>query len=106
MGNTCCTSVPDVICSVCLEADPETTTDCGHSFHRPCLYIWLAHQPSCPVCRKEVKYTFSETERRGEGRKAVRQAKTTRAKGPLSCSHASALLAAIPSTPPAAPVPP
>jgi hypothetical protein len=51
-----CAAKAEAVCAVCLESLEEgtKTTACGHSFHGACLDTWLAHKPSCPVCRADV----------------------------------------------------
>ncbi|KAG7573423.1 Zinc finger RING-type [Arabidopsis suecica] len=44
-------------CTICLEALGESSTTkllCSHSFHRDCIFQWLGHKLSCPVCRYNV----------------------------------------------------
>ncbi len=40
-------------CPVCLLDIIQllVTLTCGHKFHMECAYRWLAHKPSCPLCR-------------------------------------------------------
>uniref|UniRef100_A0ACD5UMT9 Uncharacterized protein n=1 Tax=Avena sativa TaxID=4498 RepID=A0ACD5UMT9_AVESA len=43
-------------CAVCLERYGDSDVvrvlpDCGHLFHRECVYPWLRQRPTCPVCR-------------------------------------------------------
>lgn len=47
-------------CAVCL--DPVGTTSvvfppCGHVFDRACLWAWVQHHPTCPVCRAKATTT-------------------------------------------------
>ena len=44
--NTC------TICSYILEIKPNTTTKCGHTFHKDCLEQW--NKP-CPLCREIIE---------------------------------------------------
>eukprot|EP01056_Protomagalhaensia_sp_Gyna25_P000328 Protomagalhaensia_sp_Gyna_25__327@NODE_1153_length_2130_cov_19_627929_g850_i1_p1_GENE_NODE_1153_length_2130_cov_19_627929_g850_i1NODE_1153_length_2130_cov_19_627929_g850_i1_p1_ORF_typecomplete_len339_score54_46zfC3HC4_2/PF13923_6/1_1e10zfRING_2/PF13639_6/4_7e10zfC3HC4/PF00097_25/7_1e09zfC3HC4_3/PF13920_6/2_9e08zfANAPC11/PF12861_7/7e08zfrbx1/PF12678_7/9e08ProkRING_4/PF14447_6/4_5e07zfRING_5/PF14634_6/9_8e06zfRING_UBOX/PF13445_6/0_00011zfRING_UBOX/PF13445_6/1_2e03FANCL_C/PF11793_8/8_7e05Ubox/PF045 len=42
-------------CSICLASNVEVTTECGHRFHRDCLFDWLANKhDDCPMCRRPV----------------------------------------------------
>lgn len=46
----------DATCAVCLgdfEVGEELRTlpECAHSFHVPCIDMWLYSHPNCPVCR-------------------------------------------------------
>ncbi len=54
----------ETTCAVCLEGvggdgeadeagEPATVVfpGCGHAFHRPCLWAWVQHHGTCPVCR-------------------------------------------------------
>ncbi|KAM1019979.1 hypothetical protein ACFX13_042032 [Malus domestica] len=52
--------VGDGTCPVCLDEFEEgeylrTLPECSHSFHVPCIDMWLYSQPSCPVCRANAK---------------------------------------------------
>ncbi|KAL1194303.1 RING-H2 finger protein ATL2 [Cardamine amara subsp. amara] len=45
-------------CSVCLEVMSESTSEkiiripnCLHLFHQDCIFEWLRHRKSCPLCR-------------------------------------------------------
>ncbi|KAC9644531.1 hypothetical protein E3N88_45476 [Mikania micrantha] len=46
----------DAMCSICLcefEEDEELRTlpECKHSFHVPCIDMWLSSHSTCPICR-------------------------------------------------------
>ena len=46
-------------CSICLEnldsnKRSVTTTECHHTFDNDCLFEWLTHKPSCPLCCKRL----------------------------------------------------
>ncbi|KAK9061192.1 hypothetical protein SSX86_018372 [Deinandra increscens subsp. villosa] len=46
----------DAMCSICLcefEEDEELRTlpECLHSFHVPCIDMWLYSHSTCPICR-------------------------------------------------------
>lgn len=48
--------VGDGTCAVCLGEYEEgenyrTLPECNHSFHVPCINMWLYSHPTCPVCR-------------------------------------------------------
>lgn len=36
------------------KVSPWCRLHCGHSFHEPCIFEWLAKTPRCPVCRRHV----------------------------------------------------
>nr|BAC15934.1 hypothetical protein [Oryza sativa Japonica Group]BAD31444.1 hypothetical protein [Oryza sativa Japonica Group] len=43
-------------CAVCLESYGggdvlRALPECGHLFHRDCIFTWLRRRPTCPVCR-------------------------------------------------------
>ncbi|PWA50495.1 Zinc finger, RING/FYVE/PHD-type [Artemisia annua] len=47
------------MCAVCLSEFEEgeelrTLPDCMHSFHVPCIDMWLYAHRSCPICRMEA----------------------------------------------------
>ncbi|KAH7537226.1 RING-H2 finger protein ATL51 [Ziziphus jujuba] len=49
----------DGACAVCLcefEEGEELRTlpECMHSFHVPCIDMWLYSHPNCPVCRTDA----------------------------------------------------
>nr|XP_034181900.1 peroxisome biogenesis factor 10 [Osmia lignaria] len=43
-----------LLCQLCLEKIPTTTTPCGHMFCWFCLTDWLNSKPQCPFCREHV----------------------------------------------------
>ncbi len=56
-GNTAASS--NVVCSICSAdfIDGEYIRQlnrCSHSFHRPCIDIWLSSHNNCPLCRANV----------------------------------------------------
>ena len=47
------------MCSICLEVvHLSGTTDCGHSFCKPCIDRWRAISPTCPTCRKNIEEAY------------------------------------------------
>ncbi|KAH9255599.1 hypothetical protein BASA81_006429 [Batrachochytrium salamandrivorans] len=45
----------DLACAICQELFIEpVTAECGHSFCRQCLNLWLKTKLSCPVCRLAI----------------------------------------------------
>lgn len=49
----------DATCAVCLSEFEEgeelrTLPGCMHSFHVPCIDMWLYSHPSCPICRSDA----------------------------------------------------
>lgn len=49
----------DGVCAVCLSEFEEgeelrTLPECAHSFHVPCIDMWLYSHPNCPVCRTDA----------------------------------------------------
>jgi ankyrin repeat protein len=46
-----------ILCSICMgdeedkDAKNHIVIACNHGYHRDCLTPWLAHNPSCPLCR-------------------------------------------------------
>lgn len=45
-------------CSICLDADCNYKTICGHSFHGQCIMRWvtISSKYECPICRKNMSY--------------------------------------------------
>ncbi|KAK9293460.1 hypothetical protein QLX08_011603 [Tetragonisca angustula] len=43
-----------LMCQLCLENVPTTTTPCGHLFCWFCLTDWLNTKSQCPLCREHV----------------------------------------------------
>ncbi len=46
-------------CPICwTPGNPElgalSSTRCNHKFHARCLRLWLAQNPTCPICRKQL----------------------------------------------------
>ncbi|KAK9282584.1 hypothetical protein L1049_010801 [Liquidambar formosana] len=44
-------------CAICLSEveegeDLRTLRECMHSFHVPCIDMWLYSHPNCPICRE------------------------------------------------------
>ncbi|KAL3624479.1 hypothetical protein CASFOL_031147 [Castilleja foliolosa] len=53
-------SIEDAQCSICLAEYEEKEVlrimpKCGHSFHLPCIDVWLEIQSTCPVCRVSLQ---------------------------------------------------
>ncbi|KAK5795369.1 RING-H2 finger protein ATL52-like [Gossypium arboreum] len=49
----------DGMCSVCLSQFEEgeelrTLPECLHSYHAPCIDMWLCSHSSCPMCRTDA----------------------------------------------------
>ncbi|CAE7398840.1 Helz2 [Symbiodinium sp. CCMP2592] len=45
----------DAECAICLDANPDVVTACGHVFHRTCLARCLQQSSQCPLCRQILK---------------------------------------------------
>jgi len=52
-------SNPDLCCSICMDTfDKEqliAKLQCGHFFHKQCALQWLRRNPTCPLCRINVR---------------------------------------------------
>jgi len=48
---------PQTECCICLDKTDQAwiTMPCAHSFHYTCISEWVAHSPSCPVCRYQYQ---------------------------------------------------
>ncbi|KAF0684786.1 Aste57867_23301 [Aphanomyces stellatus] len=50
----------NLACTVCMEVlhDGHDTLllECGHAFHRRCIYNWLGDHSTCPICRRLSHY--------------------------------------------------
>nr|XP_043633686.1 RING-H2 finger protein ATL52-like [Erigeron canadensis] len=49
----------EAMCSICLsefevDEDLRTLPECSHSFHVPCIDMWLYSHSTCPVCRSDA----------------------------------------------------
>ncbi|XP_010068887.1 RING-H2 finger protein ATL52-like [Eucalyptus grandis] len=49
----------DGVCAICLseyeeEEELRTLPECMHSFHVPCIDMWLYSHSSCPMCRSDT----------------------------------------------------
>ncbi|XP_057780675.1 RING-H2 finger protein ATL51-like [Salvia miltiorrhiza] len=58
-------SMEDPQCTICLAEyqDKEMLRimpQCGHSFHLPCIDVWLRKQRTCPICRLTVQRSIAE----------------------------------------------
>lgn len=55
----------DADCVICLLGfedgeDLEQLPRCNHSFHAPCINMWLYSHSDCPLCREPVQEVASE----------------------------------------------
>eukprot|EP00928_Gymnodinium_smaydae_P039371 TRINITY_DN26910_c0_g2_i1.p1 TRINITY_DN26910_c0_g2~~TRINITY_DN26910_c0_g2_i1.p1 ORF type:complete len:279 (+),score=28.98 TRINITY_DN26910_c0_g2_i1:140-976(+) len=45
-------------CSICINefavGDSVRRLPCGHTFHRPCVDLWLLRRADCPLCKRVV----------------------------------------------------
>jgi hypothetical protein len=43
-------------CPICLaHAEAPVALACGHAFHLACVDRWLAHDATCPMCRRRLE---------------------------------------------------
>lgn len=49
-------------CSICLSSEHVrwSLLPCGHTFHQPCLFRWLARSRRCPFCRCDVPDAYKD----------------------------------------------
>lgn len=58
--NSCCVCLDDMKAIYISKGDTLTRANCGHIFHKSCIYAWLYSQSgrvdaaNCPFCRTEV----------------------------------------------------
>lgn len=52
------TPVKDDLCSICVDTfaanDYVRHLECGHTFHRECIDLWLLRRAECPLCKGKV----------------------------------------------------
>ncbi|KAK6929330.1 Zinc finger, RING-type [Dillenia turbinata] len=77
-------------CSVCLcefkEGEPvRVLPECLHSFHVPCIDMWLYSHTNCPICRTDAMPTQEPVGRRS----GSDQARLSPASGQQSVGHAT-----------------
>jgi len=57
--NSCAEKVTEEcpICLICLAPGDAVRQlgSCGHTFHRPCIDLWLLRRAECPLCKRKVK---------------------------------------------------
>ena len=58
---------PTLECSVCMTAECNSITICGHAFHMKCLYKWFRQKYECPNCRYHQPAIFKSTDQRKQG---------------------------------------
>ena len=50
-------------CPICYEKMTSSNmikTSCKHEFHRSCLERWMEENPSCPMCRTDIRPTTGQ----------------------------------------------
>ena len=57
---------PDSLCAVCLERNTDLVLPCAvvtkqHSFCSVCMTDWGDRDPTCPLCRSEVKSVLKDS---------------------------------------------
>merc|ERR1719203_70378 len=55
-----CSGIHEDECSICLHAlrmgdNVRQLAGCGHTFHKPCIDLWLLRRADCPLCKRPVK---------------------------------------------------
>lgn len=55
-----CAETVEEECPICLIAlktgdAVRQLGNCGHTFHRPCIDLWLLRRAECPLCKRKVK---------------------------------------------------
>jgi len=57
--NTCSETVLEEcpICLIVLESGDAVRqlATCGHTYHKPCIDLWLLRRAECPLCKRKVK---------------------------------------------------
>ena len=68
----------DANCAICYEplkgAEPSVVTICAHVYHSRCLRAWICQkpwQPSCPLCRTQLREPSTGQSLAGEGNTSV-----------------------------------
>jgi len=58
-NNECLIHIPKE-CSICmntLKKNYVKLKNCDHFFCKHCIYTWITYNPTCPNCRKDVRYS-------------------------------------------------
>lgn len=66
LSPTTCDDEASKLCSICTEPMNEgevvvTLPQCNHSFHEPCIVLWLKKKGTCPMDRSDIRENLANS---------------------------------------------